>query len=97
MENQPSYPVITNFHLKKANVLLAVQQSYKENNGDGFGLLEGSVKYDTNTRQYIFTPCEDLKKLFDMVEQTEYTCLMETLSKRIAKILLSEIDYLEEK
>jgi hypothetical protein len=93
MASKSTQNLNSKFKMSKSSVLLAVQQNYKENNGDSFGLVEGAVIYDSKTKQYVFHPCPELRRLFDLVENTDTSLLMTALASRVEKILLSEIDY----
>ena len=93
MASKSTQDLNSKFKLSKASVLLAVQQNYKENNGDCFGLIEGTVVYDCKTKQFVFHPCPELKRLFDLVDSTNTSLLMTALASRVEKILLSEMDY----
>lgn len=70
----------------------AVQQSYfdkmrPDSNYNDFNLLEGSVRHNLETGEYLFTPNDVVKKLLSSVEKQDSTKLKTFLSTRFYKII----------
>lgn len=74
------------------HIYFAVQQSYfdkmePDSNYNDFNLLEGSVRHNLETGEYLFTPNDVVKKLLSSVEKQDSTKLKTFLSTRFYKII----------
>lgn len=74
------------------HIYFAVQQSYfdkmeSDSDYNDFNLLEGSVRHNLETGEYLFTPNDVVKKLLSSVEKQDSTKLKTFLSTRFYKII----------
>lgn len=73
-------------------IYLAIQQSYFDNRDfesdyNDFNILEGRVRYNYKTDQYVFYPNEAIKKLLNSADRDDSTKLKSLLSTKLYKIV----------